>query len=147
MTYKDSTSWQVSKTLFVSQVSAIAIYGVASAINAFSASEFVPGALSLLAVLAMISVVIVFQLPSYFASRLSARALSLIAIIFSLFALTLAVLDANTYLGLPESLASSRGAQNLATIAFLGVITFALALIANLLAAVVARRQQLNLSR
>lgn len=126
----------VSNTMFISQVAAISVYGIATAIISFIAGETLAGALVLLLVAALVSVVVVFQLPAYFARSLSLRGLITIAMVFSVFALTLAISEASSFVGLPDFLASRSGTQNLMAAALLGAICFGIAFIANLLAAI-----------
>ncbi len=129
---------KVSNTLVISQVAAVSIYGVATAIISFMAGESLEGAIVLAVVAAMILMVVVFNLPAYFARIMSLQGLILIAMIFSVFALGLAISQAASFIGLPDILTSSPGTQNLMAVALLGVISFGTAFIINLLVAISA---------
>ena len=137
----DKARRTISYTFFTSQLAAITIDGGASAIVMFLAGDSSKGLIIVLQIAAMIAVVIGLRLPTYFASHFSSLTISFLAITFSIFALILPIDEARSFIGLPEGLIDRSGVIHLRNSAYIGVICFALALVANILAAFFATRQ------
>lgn len=137
----DRSCRTISYTFFASQLAAITIYGGASAIVMFLAGDSSKGLIIALQIAAMIAAVVGLRLPTYFASHFSRLTISFLAIAVSIFALILPIDQARSYIGLPEGLIARAGVIHLRNTAYIGVICFALALVANILAAFIATRQ------
>jgi hypothetical protein len=130
----------ISRTFFISQLVAIGLYGLTVAMADFSASASLPGILLITGIVVMVGVVWAFRLPASFATRLSPRALSFGAILFSVFAVVFSYQDASGIGELPEDLLARPSMQILRLGGTVAFGAFSLALLANLIAAVVARR-------
>lgn len=141
MSEVDRVGMTISYTFFAAQLGAISLYGGASAIVMFRASDPREGLVIALLIVAMIAAVVGFRLPRYFASKLSGRVLSFLAITFSTLALIAALVEARSYVGLPESLISSPGVLQLQSTANLGAAVMGLALVINLVAAILAPKR------
>jgi hypothetical protein len=101
------------------------------------------GAIPLVAALALLAGAIwVFRLPATFARRLSPGALSVGAILYSIFAVLLAYSEASDFGDLPPDVLARPTMQYPRLGGWLALAAFALALVANLIAEVVALRNR-----
>ena len=130
----------VSRTFFVSQVAAISLFGLTGVAADLSAGDY-SGAILLVAGIALVvAAVWVFRLPTTFARRLSSGALSVGAILYSVFAVMLGYSEASGFGDLPPDVLARPTMQYLRLGGALALAAFALALVANLIAAVGALR-------
>ena len=132
----------VSRTVFVSQLAAIGLYGLAAAIESIVAGEVTLAALLIVGVVGISLGVVGFRLPAFFAERMSLGALSTMAILISLLALGLFYTDAARYFNLSTDLAVIPGMGALRLVSYIGLAGFALAFVATAAAVAVAARRQ-----
>ncbi len=124
----------ISKTFFISQLSAIAAYGLVVALTSILANDLAIALAAIAASLLFAVIVCVLHLPSSFAAKFSTRALSIIAIIFSILAVIYFYSGAAFYFEVPQAIFDVPDVQGLRTVAVVGVVAFSLALVANLVA-------------
>jgi len=136
----DRSGTIVSRTFFITQLAAISLDGLAAAAADVSAGDYFHGILLIAGIAAMVGVVWGFHLPAIFARRFSPRALSLGATLYSVFAVVLSYDSASGFGGLPDDLLARPSMQILRLGGTLALGAFALALLANLIAAAVALR-------
>jgi len=105
-----------------------------------------PGLITLTILILAIAAAFVLRISNYFAAHFSSTTISLIAIAISMLGLLLAISDAATFGGLPEQMAASPGVQSLRTVSRVGVASFGLALLVNILAALIVPRQSARTS-
>ena len=140
MEVPDRAGHIVSKTFFISQLAAIGLFGLSGAAADLSAGDYFRGIIVIAALAGVVGAVWVFRLPAAFARRLPPAALSAGAIMYSVFAVLFAYAD-NSGLGdLPPDVLAAPEMQFLSLGGALALAAFALALVANLIAAVVALR-------
>jgi hypothetical protein len=138
----DRASHIVSGTFFISQLAAIGLFALTGVAADLSAGDY-SGAILLVAAIALLAGAIwVFRLPATFARRLSPGALSVGAILYSVFAVLLAYSEASGFGDLPPDVLARPTMQYLRLGGGLALAAFALALVANLIAAVVALRNR-----
>jgi hypothetical protein len=130
----------ISRTFFISQLVAIGLFGLMGAVAEFSANDPVRGLLLIAGIAAMVGVVWGFRLPASFATKFSPGVLSLGATLYSVFAVVLSYQNASGFGGLPADLLARPSIQILRQGSTLAFGAFALALIANLIAAAFALR-------
>lgn len=130
----------VSKTFFVSQLIAISLVGLTAALADLLANDLLSALVLLAGILAMIVLVWFFRLPKAFARRLSPGMLSAGAILYSVFAVAFAYIGAAGYTDRPEAILARPVVQVLRAGSLVAFAAFALALLANVIAAVLARR-------
>ena len=130
----------ISRTFFISQLVAIGLVGLTAAIADFSAHDSLRGILLIAGIAAVVGVVLGLRLPTRFANMLPPGALSFGAILFSVFAVVLSYQDAGSFGDLPADLLARPTVQILRLGGTLALGAFALALLANLIAAAVALR-------
>ncbi len=126
---------------FVSILIAAGIYAVAIAIESMSAGELMPGLITLAILVGAIAATAILHIPKYFASNFSSTTISLLAIAVSTLGLLLAITNAASFADLPEHIVTSPGIQNQRLVSLVGVVSFGLALLINLLAALIVPRQ------
>lgn len=136
----DGASRIISRTFFISQSIAISLVGLSSAAADLAANDVLPAILTVAGILAVILVVWVFRLPESFARRLSPGTLSAGAVLYSVFAVVLAYIDTAGYANRPEAVLARPVVQILRVGSLVALAAFALALLANLIAAAVALR-------
>jgi hypothetical protein len=130
----------ISRTFFISQVAAISLFALTGVGADLSAGDY-PRAILLVAGIGLLaSAVWVFRLPAAFARRLSPGALSAGAILYSVFAVALAYSEASGFGDLPPDVLARPTTQYLRLGGGLALAGFALALLANLIAAAFAFR-------
>jgi hypothetical protein len=130
----------ISRTFFVSQLVAMSVYGVAAAFGNLAANDLLQTMVVVAAVVVINGLVFGLRLPSSFAKRLSARALSALAIVTSLVLMTIAFSDVIAYFDLPADFLTRAGVQRLRLVSFVGLGAFGLAFIANVVAAASASK-------
>jgi len=130
----------ISRTFFTSQLVAISLVGLTAALADLSASDTLRGLLLIAGIAAMVGVVWGFRLPTRFANMQPPGALSFGSILFSVFAVVLSYQDASGFGDLPADLLARPSVQILRLGGTLAFGAFALALLANLIAAAVALR-------
>jgi len=141
MNSRPSSSHRISNIFFVSILAAASVYGMAISIESVLAGELLPGLIAFTILVLAIAATVILRIPSYFAAHFSGTTISLIAIAISMIGLLLAISDAATFVGLPEDMMTSPGAQSLRTVSLVGVASFGLALIVNGMAALIVPRQ------
>ena len=128
----------ISRTFFISQLVAIGLFGLMAAVADFSANDPLRGLLLIAGIAAMVGVVWGFRLPASFATKFSPGVLSLGATLYSMFAVVLSYQNAFGFGGPPTDLLADPSIQILRLGGTLAFGAFALALIANVIAAAVA---------
>ena len=140
MEVPDRASQIVSKTFFISQVAALGLYGLSGVAADISAGDYFHGILLVAGIALLVAAVWVFRLPTTFARRLSPGAISAMAIASSVFGVLLTYNEARGFGTLPPDVLGRPTMQYLRLGGALALAAFALALVANLIAAVVALR-------
>ena len=128
----------ISRTFFISQLVAIGLFGLTAAIVDFSANDSLRAILLITGIAVMVGVVWGFRLPARFATKFSPGVLSLGATLYSVFAVVLSNQDASGIDELPADLLARPSMQILRPGGTLAFGAFALALLANLIAAALA---------
>ena len=134
----DRAGETISRTFFISQLVAIGLVGLTAAVADLSANDPLRGLLLIAGIAAVVGVVWGFRLPASFATKFSPGVLSLGATLYSVFAVVLSYQNASGFGGLPADLLAMSSIQILRLGGTLAFGAFALALLANLIAAAVA---------
>ena len=146
MNSRAGSGLRISNIFFVSILAAASIYGMAASIESVSFGDLFPGLIIFAILASAIATTFILRIPSYFASQFSRNTISLLAIAISILGLLLAISDAATFVGLPEYMMTRPGVQSQRIVSFVGVASFSLALIVNVVAALIVPKQSADTS-
>jgi hypothetical protein len=140
------TGHRLSVIFFVSILIASGIYAVAIAIESMSAGDLMPGLITLAILIVAIAATAILHVPDYFSSNFSSTTASLLAIAVSTLGLLLAITNAASFTNLPEHKMTSPGVQSQRVVSVIGVVSFSLALVINVMVALIVPRRSAGIS-
>ena len=142
MSNNKSTKKVISGVFFFSQLTALTLFGLASAYGNFEADEGITGVILVTFDILLIIIAVLFSaLPNKLASTTSFQGIIIIAISVSIFTLMLSYFNASTYFELPSDFQRFQGVRNLRMAAFVGLGAFGLAFLVNLIS-ILSNRQK-----
>ena len=146
MCSQPGSSHRLSKIFFVSILIAAGVYAIAIAIESISAGDLLPGLITLAILLFAVAATAILHIPDFFGSNFSGTTISLLAVAVSTLGLIITIPNAATFTGLPDNMMMRSGVQSLRIVSLVGIASFGLALVVNVLAALIVPRRRAGTS-
>lgn len=144
MSSNKSAKKTISHIFFYSQLTAVTLFGLATAYGNFKANEITTGIILLSVNLLIIVGVIVSSLPNRLALKTSFQILIILTLLVSIFTLVFAYFNASSYFGLSLDFQDSQGFKDVRMAAFIGLGAFGLAFLVHVLSILSIRRGRVS---
>jgi hypothetical protein len=130
----------ISEIFFYSQLTALTLFGLATAYGSFEANEITTGGILVSVNILIIIAVIISALPNKLASITTLQSLIIITSLVSIFTLIFSYINASNYFELAPDFQQSPGAKNVRMAAFMGLGAFGLAFLVHVINVLSIRR-------
>ena len=131
----------ISEIFFYSQLTALTLFGLATAYGNFEANEITIGIILVSVNILIIVAVIISALPKRLASTTTLQSLIIITFLVSIFTLIFSYFNASNYFELPPDFQHSQGVKNIQMAAFIGLGAFGLAFVVHVISVLSIRRR------